>query len=578
MAVSFRVTGSWAELTADGAVTIPSTPQAGDRMFLFARWKDFAITAQVTSPSGWTKLTEFADGSVSSGNGTGSVKVACWYRDWQSGDGSPTVDFSSNPTNASVVIMVMAKSAGEVWLTPLARTAAMTNWTTTSQIVSASATVVVPNSSVVMGLIGIRDDSATMTRPTTGIDDSAGAITWNGNYVESPATHHSTTTGDDGAADLGYRLVTTGATATLRMTGTISAAETGTGLWVVQGSATADPKTATPTTLSLSTSMFAPAVSAPNNKTATPTTLALALATFAPTIHFNKIVTPPTLAISTNRFTPLVSTPRLTTPATLGLTLSTFAPTVTAPNNVTVITSVTSLALSTVGPTVLTPRLVVPGTLGLTLSGFAPTIETPKLVTPEAVSLSLSTFAPSISTPRTVTPDSLGLVITTLTPDVMTPQVTIPITCSLVLTAFAPDVEVTTGNDQEAVPATASLSLAAFAPTILTPRAVTPQTTSLSLSTFAPSAIRPVSVIVANGSLSLTTFPSTVSVAPTAIVVTPVSTALTLTLHAPSVTVSVTLGADFSIAVPAQNLTARTVVQNHRAIVEPEIRTRRDKA
>lgn len=235
MAVSFRVTGAWAELTADGSVAIPATPQAGDRLYLFARWKDFAITAQVTSPSGWTKLTEFADGSVTSGNGTGSVKVACWYRDWQSGDADPTIDFSTNPNNASAVIMVMAKASTETWLTPVAVTAAMTTWTTTSQTVSASSTAAVLGAGVVMGLIGIRDDTATMTRPTTGIDDSAGAVTWNGNYVESPATHHSTTTGDDGAADLGYRLVSAGATATLRMTGTISAAETGAALWVVQG-------------------------------------------------------------------------------------------------------------------------------------------------------------------------------------------------------------------------------------------------------------------------------------------------------------------------------------------------------
>ncbi len=233
MSVSFRAVGTWAELTADGTVAIPATPQAGDRMYLFARWKDFSITATVAN---WTELAEFADGSTTSGNGTGSVKVGCWYRDWQLGDADPTLDFSTSPTTASVVIIVMSKAASDSWLTPVAVTAAMTNWTTTSQIVSASSTAVVPSGGVVMGLIGIRDDTATMTRPTNGIDDAGGLVTWNGNYVEAPAAHHSTTTGDDGAADLGYRLVTTGASGvTLRMTGTISAAETGAALWVVQG-------------------------------------------------------------------------------------------------------------------------------------------------------------------------------------------------------------------------------------------------------------------------------------------------------------------------------------------------------
>lgn len=233
MAVSLRVTGTWAELTADGSVAIPATPQAGDRMYLFARWKDFSITATVAN---WTELVEFADGAVGSGNGTGSVKVGCWYRDWQSGDTDPTIDFSASPSNASVVIIVMAKDAADSWLTPVAVTAAMTNWTNTSQTVSASSTANVLGDGVVMGLIGIRDDTAVMTRPTNGIDDAGGLVTWNGNYVEAPATHHSTTTGDDGAADLGYRLVTTGASGvTLHMTGTISATETGAALWVVQG-------------------------------------------------------------------------------------------------------------------------------------------------------------------------------------------------------------------------------------------------------------------------------------------------------------------------------------------------------
>jgi hypothetical protein len=59
-------------------------------------------------------------------------------------------------------------------------------------------------------------------------------ITWNGNYVESPATHHSTTTGNDMAADLGHRFVTTGGTAELDCAVTLSNAETGASVWVVQ--------------------------------------------------------------------------------------------------------------------------------------------------------------------------------------------------------------------------------------------------------------------------------------------------------------------------------------------------------
>jgi hypothetical protein len=356
MAVSLRVTGTWAELTADGAVAIPSTPQAGDRMYLFARWKDFSITAQVTSPAGWTELDEFADGSVTSGNGTGSVKVGCWYRDWQSGDTNPTLDFSSSPTNASVVIMVMAKGSGDTWDTPIARTAAMTNWTTSSQTVSASASVVVPSGSVVMGLIGIRDDTATMTRPTTGIDDSTGAITWNGDYVESPATHHSTTTGDDGAADLGYRLVTTGATATLRMTGTISAAETGAALWVVQSVSVV----VTPDNASLTLSSFAPAF----GLGLIPATASLILSTFAPAL--NTSVVPPTATLSTTSFAAVLNLDVI--PATSSLALTAFAPSIGSG--------------------------VVPTTQTLTTTSFAPSLSL--AIIPPSTVLTLSTFAPRI--------------------------------------------------------------------------------------------------------------------------------------------------------------------------------------
>lgn len=356
MSVSHRVTGTWAELVADGTVAIPATPQAGDRMYLFARWKDFSITASVAN---WTELTEFVDGSVSSGNGTGSVKVGCWYRDWQSGDTDPTIDFSASPTNASVVIIVMQKGADDVWDTPLARTAAMTNWTTSSQSVSASAAVTVPGSGVVMGLIGIRDDTATMTRPTNGIDDSGGLVTWNGNYAESPATHHSTTTGDDGAADLGYRLVTTGAAnATLRMTGTISAAETGAALWVVQGVSTI----VTPSTLTLTASQFAPLVLL----VVIPATAVVASTQFAPQLRL--AITPPASTLTAAGFAPQLQ--QTLTPAIASLSITTSAP--------------------------RTGTGVVPATATVTVSALSPTLLLSRLITVPSTSLTITTTRPHV--------------------------------------------------------------------------------------------------------------------------------------------------------------------------------------
>jgi hypothetical protein len=356
MSVSLRVTGTWAELTADGTVAIPATPQAGDRMYLFARWKDFSVTATVTN---WTELAEFADGSVASGNGTGSVKVGCWYRDWLPGDADPTIDFSASPTNASVVITIMAKGADDVWVTPVARSAAMTTWTTASQSVSASATVTVPSSGVVMGLIGIRDDSAVMTRPANGIDDSGGLVTWNGNYVESPATHHTTTTGDDGAADLGYRLVTTGASGvTLRLTGTISAAETGAALWVVQGVSV----TVTPSISTLALTVFAALL----RLAITSTAAALNATTFAPLLRL--VTTPATTTLAATSSAPQLKLS--TTPASADLTITATGP---------------SLHLST-----------TPATAALTLAPLGPTVAT--TVFPASATLSLTVFSPTTTT------------------------------------------------------------------------------------------------------------------------------------------------------------------------------------
>lgn len=233
-AVSLKTAGSWARVVADpSSVTIPGSPAAGDRMFLFASWKTYSITC--ANPSGWTPIgTEYADGAVASGNGTGSIKVMAWYRDWQSGDGNPSLNWSSAPTEAHAVVMLWQKAGGDTWAAPTTVTGAIA--AADPFTVNAGSTADVPSGSVVMGLIGLRDDSSTMTRATDAIDDTGALITWNGNYAESPATHFTSTTGQDVSGDLGHRFVTTGASgATLHMDGDILAAESGAAKWVIQG-------------------------------------------------------------------------------------------------------------------------------------------------------------------------------------------------------------------------------------------------------------------------------------------------------------------------------------------------------
>lgn len=235
MAISLKAAGTWVGLTADGTVAIPGSPAAGDRMYLFLGFKHINV-GSIATPSGWTLLgTRYADGAVLGGVGSGSMTVMVWYRDWVSGDADPLFDVTLSGgtlSQAMLVIQLWQKGAGENWDAPSIVNGNMSGSPFTT---SATTTVTVPDGSVVQCLVAVRDDSATFTRPTDGILDSGGLITWNGDYVESPATHISNTTGNDQSADMGHRFVTTGAAGvTLQTKGTNSAAETGAVAWVVQ--------------------------------------------------------------------------------------------------------------------------------------------------------------------------------------------------------------------------------------------------------------------------------------------------------------------------------------------------------
>jgi hypothetical protein len=239
MVVAFRAEGAWENgatgLTADEVLSVPAAQVTGDMMIALASWKDFSITAQI---SGWTEITEFADGSVSTGNGTGSMKVGAWYKEATSDtESDPTLDFS---TTVNLVgegtILVFSKDAGETWATPTFVTAAWPS--SSSQTINASSTIDVPDGGAVINMLGIRDDSATFSVSIDPLSDSG--PTWTASTVKSPATHASTTTGNDMSVCASYRLVTTGASAvTLDMAATISAAETGASLWIVLGVAAA---------------------------------------------------------------------------------------------------------------------------------------------------------------------------------------------------------------------------------------------------------------------------------------------------------------------------------------------------
>lgn len=175
MAISLKATGAWTEFTSTSAApTIPGSPAAGDRMFAWVTWKN--VSATCSPPAGWTELREYADGAVASGNGTGSMTIACYYRDWVSGDGTPTFTLSAAAGVGAHVMQLWQKGGTESWDTPSASTGAIpgvvaaTGW---GSVVGVS----VPDGSVVMNGIGIRDDSATCTRTTGSINGWKNVLT-----------------------------------------------------------------------------------------------------------------------------------------------------------------------------------------------------------------------------------------------------------------------------------------------------------------------------------------------------------------------------------------------------------------
>lgn len=231
MAISARAAGAWAEYTADGTVAIPAGATTGDRMFLFATWKAYTITATV---SGWTPVgIEYADGTANAGNGTGSMKVQCWYKNHSGSESDPTLDFSASPDQGAAVIVVFQKASTEAWTTPAITNAAIslaTNWSCTG-----ASDPGIAAGDLLLGLAGFRDDSATMTRnATTGLD--ASGVSWASNVNEYPSAHATYTGGLDCSADLVYRIASSGtSSAAPTMTGTLSANETGAALFVRQG-------------------------------------------------------------------------------------------------------------------------------------------------------------------------------------------------------------------------------------------------------------------------------------------------------------------------------------------------------
>jgi len=195
-------------------------------MVLLASWKDFSITAQV---AGWNEVTEFADGSVATGNGLGSMKVGAWWKIHSGSESNPTLDFSTtvNLLGSDCMMLFNADNQND-WHVNFVTAA----WPVTSatQTISASSTITVPDGSYVVNVLGIRDDGTFSTTDLT----AASGVTWESAQAVDPNVDANTTTGNDMSAQASRRKATTGgAGITLRKTATLAAVETGALLWLV---------------------------------------------------------------------------------------------------------------------------------------------------------------------------------------------------------------------------------------------------------------------------------------------------------------------------------------------------------
>lgn len=237
MAIAFIGTGSGGWAIDNAATTVDPTVNTlvnvDHRVFCIATWKDFSITAtcaDLTTSAAWTEIDESADGSVGTGNGTGSMKVAIYYFDWNGVDtGGPRVTFSTGTSLlAAACTLTFSKGATEAWATPTFTTGSQASSSTIS--VTGAANLNYAAGDLLIAALGIRDDGS-----FTNFSASATGITWASAFNVSPGTDASTTLGNDMSASAGYRIASSGtSSAAPTMSGTLAAAETGRGTFIRQ--------------------------------------------------------------------------------------------------------------------------------------------------------------------------------------------------------------------------------------------------------------------------------------------------------------------------------------------------------
>lgn len=225
MAITNHAIGSWAAATATTqTVTLP-THSTGDMLIVRVGFKHATMPTTVTiTTAGWTKIGEDNSGTTASGNGTGSVQVAAFYKEAASAaETNPVVQFNSGVTAATpscAVALSYQKGGGEVWETPVGDGGAISVATNFSATIG---THVSATSGDLIDAFVVTNDNTTLTVPTfTQASLTLDAVT------EAPAAALSSATSNDISADGCFRTATAGtSSAAAVVTGTNSVADEG---------------------------------------------------------------------------------------------------------------------------------------------------------------------------------------------------------------------------------------------------------------------------------------------------------------------------------------------------------------
>lgn len=225
MAITFVDDVAWSS-AASGSVTLAMAGvahAAGDIIIARVGYKSSAIATcdASTATSGWAKVGEFHDGTTNSGNGTGSVAVAAFWKEATSGsEPDMVIDFSQAVTQVGWTGLSYRKGAGETWDTPVGDGGGFTAATNISATIQSH--VSVTSGDMVDFFYSARDDSTSTVPTITQTDVTFGTV------VEQPAAALASTVGADGTYDGGHRLATAGtSSAAAVVTGTLSTSESG---------------------------------------------------------------------------------------------------------------------------------------------------------------------------------------------------------------------------------------------------------------------------------------------------------------------------------------------------------------